>query len=106
MKKVVCIVSGGNIDVTILSRVIKRGLSRSGRNCSLLVELVDKPGQLKGVSNIIADKGGNVISVHHERAGEGSDINGCYLRIVLETRNFEHIKEITDALREAGYKIV
>ncbi len=105
-KKVVCIVSGGNIDVTILSRVIKRGLSRSGRNCSLLVELVDKPGQLKGVSNIIADKGGNVISVHHERAGEGSDINGCYLRIVLETRNFEHIKEITDALSQAGYKII
>lgn len=104
-KKVVCIVSGGNIDVTILSRVIKRGLSRSGRNCSLLVELVDKPGQLKGVSNIIADKGGNVISVHHERAGEGSDINGCFLRIVLETRNFEHIKEITNALREAGYKL-
>lgn len=104
-KKVVCIVSGGNIDVTILSRVIKRGLSRSGRNCSLLVELVDKPGQLKGVSNIIADKGGNVISVHHERAGEGSDINGCFLRIVLETRNFAHIKEITDALSEAGYKL-
>ncbi len=105
-KKVVCIVSGGNIDVTILSRVIKRGLTRSGRNHNLLVELVDKPGQLKGVSNIIADKGGNVISVHHERAGEGSDINGCFLRIVLETRNFEHIKEITDALTEAGYKIV
>lgn len=104
-KKVVCIVSGGNIDVTILSRVIKRGLSRSGRNCSLLVELVDKPGQLKGVSNIIADKGGNVISVHHERAGEGSDINGCFLRIVLETRNFQHIKEITEALTEAGYKL-
>ena len=105
-KKVVCVVSGGNVDVTILSRVIKRGLSRSGRNCSLLVELVDKPGQLKGVSNIIADKGGNVISVHHERAGEGSDINGCYLRIVLETRNFEHIKEITDALTNSGYKLV
>ena len=105
-KKVVCIVSGGNIDVTILSRVIKRGLSRSGRNHSLLVELVDKPGQLRGVSNIIADKGGNVISVHHERAGEGTDINGCFLRIVLETRNFEHIKEITDALTAAGYKLV
>lgn len=105
-KKVVCVVSGGNIDVTILNRVIKRGLSRSGRNYTLLVELVDKPGQLKGVSDIIAEKGGNVISVHHERAGEGYDINGCYLRIVLETRNFEHIKEITDALTGAGYKLV
>ncbi len=105
-KKVVCVVSGGNIDVTILSRVIKRGLTRSGRNYSLCVELMDKPGQLKGVSDIIASKGGNVISVHHERAGEGSDINGCFLRIVLETRNFDHIKEITDALAAGGFKLV
>ena len=97
--------SGGNIDVTILSRVIKRGLSRSGRNCSLLVELVDKPGQLKGVSNIIADKGGNVISVHHERAGEGSDINGCFLQIAMETRDFAHLDEIRTALRNAGYTV-
>ena len=58
-----------------------------------------------GEIDIIAEKGGNVISVHHERAGEGSDINGCFLRIVLETRNFAHIKEITDALSEAGYKL-
>lgn len=105
-KKVVCLVSGGNIDVTILSRVIKRGLLKSGRTCNICVELMDKPGQLKDVSGIIADLGGNVISVHHERAGEGSDINGCYLRIVLETRNFEHVKEITGALTDAGYKLV
>lgn len=105
-KKVVCLVSGGNIDVTILSRVIKRGLTKSGRNYNMCVELVDKPGQLKGVSDIIAEKGGNVISVHHERAGEGTDINGCYLRIALETRNFDHIKEITDGLTAAGYKLV
>ncbi len=105
-KKVVCVVSGGNIDVTILSRVIKRGLLKSGRNHNICVELVDKPGQLEGVASIIASKGGNVISVHHERAGEGSDINGCYLRIVLETRSFEHIHEITDALTGAGYKLV
>lgn len=105
-KKVVCIVSGGNIDVTILSRVIKRGLLKSGRNHNICVELVDKPGQLEGVATIIAEKGGNVISVHHERAGEGSDINGCFLRIVLETRSFDHIKEITDALTGAGYRLV
>ena len=105
-KKVVCLVSGGNIDVTILSRVIKRGLLKSGRTCNICVELMDKPGQLKDVSGIIADLGGNVISVHHERAGEGSDINGCYLRIVLETRNFDHVKEITGALTDAGYKLV
>jgi len=104
-KNVVCLVSGGNIDVTILSRVIKRGLLMSGRSYSLNIELIDKPGQLKEVSAIIADLGGNVISVHHERANEGSAVNGCYLRIVLETRNYEHIEEIRKALTERGFKI-
>ena len=105
-KKVVCVLSGGNIDVTILSRVIKRGLLMSGRSCQLTVELVDKPGQLLGVSEIIARLGGNVTSVRHERANEGSDVNGCYLRITLETRNFEHIEAIRTALTDAGFKLV
>ncbi|MGN0558782.1 MAG: threonine ammonia-lyase [Acutalibacteraceae bacterium] len=104
-KKVVCLVTGGNIDVTILSRVIKRGLLKSGRSYSMNIELLDKPGQLKAVSAIIADLGGNVVSVHHERANEGSDINGCFLRIVLETRNFDHIEQIRKALIDAGYRI-
>ena len=105
-KKTVCILSGGNIDVTILSRVIKRGLLMSGRTAQLMIELADKPGQLKNVSRIIADLGGNVISVHHERASEGSDVNGCYLRIVLETRNFEHIAQIKKALCDFGFKLL
>ena len=105
-KKAVCVLSGGNIDVTILSRVIKRGLLMSGRSCQLMIELVDKPGQLKNVSRIIADLGGNVTSVHHERANEGSDVNGCYLRIILETRNFEHIREIRKALTDFGFKLL
>lgn len=105
-KKTVCVLSGGNIDVTILSRVIKRGLLMSGRSCQLTVELLDKPGQLLGVSEIIARLGGNVTSVRHERANEGSDVNGCYLRITLETRNFEHIDAIKSALAEAGFKLI
>lgn len=105
-KKVVCLVSGGNIDVTILSRVIKRGLLKSGRSLSLVVELVDKPGQLLGVAEIISRHGGNVVSVHHERANENSDVNGCFLRLLLETRNFEHCEEIRNALLEAGYHLV
>lgn len=104
-KKVVCLVSGGNIDVNILSRVIRRGLVKSGRNCLLTIELVDKPGQLTGVSQVISKHGGNVTAVHHERA-DASDINGCFLRIQLETRNFDHLNEIKSALTEAGYKIV
>lgn len=105
-KNVVCLVSGGNIDVTILSRVIKRGLLKSGRSDTLTIQLEDKPGQLKGVSEILANLGGNVVSIHHERASEDSDITDCLLRIVLETRNFEHIAMIRQALTEAGFNIV
>lgn len=105
-KKVVCLVSGGNIDVTILSRVIKRGLLKSGRSDTLTIQLEDKPGQLKGVSEVLANLGGNVVSVHHERASEDSDITDCLLRIVLETRNYEHIKQIRQGLADAGFKII
>lgn len=105
-KKTVCILSGGNIDVTILSRVITRGLVMSGRSCHLNIELVDKPGQLLNVSKIIAEQGGNVTAVHHEHASAGSDVNGCYLRLSLETRNHEHIEKIKKALTDFGIKIV
>lgn len=105
-KKTVCLLSGGNIDVTILSRVIKRGLLMSGRSYSMMIELIDKPGQLQDVSRIIAELGGNVTSIHHERANEGSAVNGCYLRIVLETRNYEHIEQIKKALADEGFKVL
>lgn len=105
-KNVVCLVSGGNIDVTILSRVIKRGLLKSGRSDTLTIQLEDKPGQLKGVSAIISDLGGNVVSIHHERASEDSDITECLLRIVLETRNYDHIREIRQTLTNEGFKII
>lgn len=104
-QNVVCLVSGGNIDVNILDRVIKRGLLTSGRSYMLTVELIDKPGQLLSISKIIADHGGNVIGVHHERANATMDINGCFLRINMETRNFEQIEEIKQALLDAGYHI-
>ena len=105
-KKTVCLLSGGIIDVTILSRVITRGLLMSGRSCQLNIELVDKPGQLMNVSRIIAEQGGNVTAVHHEHSNEGSDVNGCYLRVSLETRNFEHIEKIKKALTDFGFKIM
>ncbi len=105
-KKVCCLVSGGNIDVTILSRVIKRGLLMSGRNFQLTIELIDKPGQLLDVARIIAELGGNVTSIHHERANEGSDVNGCYLRVNMETRNAEHKEQIRQGLLDAGFKLV
>jgi threonine dehydratase len=105
-KKVVCLISGGNIDVTILSRVINRGLLMGGRQCSLTLELMDKPGQLVAVSKIIADCGGNVTAVLHERTNTGTAINGCYLKLQIETRNFEHIAEIKTKLIANGFKVV
>ena len=102
-KKVVCLVSGGNIDVTILSRVIDRGLLKSGRTLSIQVNLVDKPGQLQGVANCIADAGGNVTYINHEKATEDMSITDAYLRITMETKNFEHIDEILTALSDAGF---
>lgn len=103
-KKVVSVVSGGNIDVTSLSRVIERGLMKSGRSAGLIIELIDKPGQLQTVSRVIAEHGGNVIQVHHEH-GDTESINGCYLRIEMQTRNYEHIETIIRALQEEGLKV-
>ena len=104
-KRVVAVVSGGNIDVTSLSRVIDRGLLKSGRSSSLLIELIDKPGQLKEISRIIADCGGNVTGVHYEK-GNTESVNGCFLRIEMETRDFEHVNLITKTLRDEGFKLV
>lgn len=105
-KNVVCLISGGNIDVTILSRVISRGLLMSGRKCTLTVELMDKPGQLVGVSEIIAKCGGNVTAVLHERTNEGTAINGCYLKLQIETKDFEQITLIKQSLKDSGFKLV
>ena len=105
-KKTVCLVSGGNIDVNTLSLVITRGLSKSGRNYSFIIDLDDKPGQLSGVCNVVAQQGGNVISVAHERINTSSAINGCTIRMELETRDHDHIKSIRQALTDAGYKVM
>ncbi len=104
-KRVVSIVSGGNIDVTSLSRVIDRGLRNYGRSSSLLIELIDKPGQLKEISRIIADCGGNVTGVHYEK-GNTESVHGCFLRIEMETKNYEHVNMIIQSLKDEGFKIV
>lgn len=104
-KKTVCLVSGGNIDVNMLNRIINRGLAKNGRLCQLELELLDKPGMLQGVLKIVADEGGNILSVNHERVSDSTDINACNLHLELETLNHEHIERIKDALTRAGYKI-
>ena len=105
-KNVCCIVSGGNIDVTILSRIINRGLMKSGRTIEMLIEMPDRPGSLLGLTTVIVRYGANIISIHHERNGESPDVNSCNLRIVLETRNAAHIRDIHVGIEAAGYTIL
>lgn len=105
-KNTVCLLSGGNIDVNILSRVINRGLLKTGRLSDLTIELLDKPGQLKEVSQIIAEHGANVIRVRHNQGGENTDINDCFLKISMETKDMQHFCEIKKALQNAGYRVM
>lgn len=105
-KKVCCLISGGNIDVTILSRVISRGLLSSGRSLSIKIELTDKPGQLEAVSRIVADLGGNIVSIYHDRYDLNIDIVSCILDLRIETRDQDHINEIINKLKAEGFKIV
>ncbi len=105
-KKTVCLVSGGNIDVNILSRVITRGQVMSGRKTNLMIALEDKPGQLLHVSDIVSSCGANVISVHHDRSDANMAITSCFLKIGLETRDNEQIEQIRTRLKEEGFNLV
>ena len=104
-KKVVCLVSGGNVDVTTLSRIVNRGLTKSGRKYSFIIDLDDKPGQLSGVCNVVADQGGNIQSVTHERVNTAAEINGCTVRVEMDTRDQAHIDSIRQALLASGVKV-
>lgn len=103
-KRVCAVVSGGNIDVNLLARVIERGLAKEGRLVRIDIKLLDKPGQLAKVSSVIAHHKANVIEVHHSRAFS-ERFGDTTLLLTLETRGPEHIEEILRALRERGYPV-
>ena len=105
-KKVCCLISGGNIDVNILSRVIARGLMTAGRRVQLQVALEDKPGQLVDVSRIVAECGANVVSVVHNVGNAGSAVTSCILTLGLETRDFAQIEEIRRKLTDSGFRLL
>ena len=105
-KKVVCLVSGGNIDVNILSRVITRGLVTSGRNATLQIALEDKPGQLVDVATIIAGCGANVTGVHYGHSDPDTAVTSCVLTLEIETRDFRQLEDIRSTLREKGFNLI
>ena len=105
-KKTVCLVSGGNVDVTTLSRVITKGLSKSGRIMEITTKVVDQPGHLLRMLSIISETGANVMTINHAREDQDSDVNACMVNLVLETRNHQHIADIQAALTAHGYELL
>ena len=103
-KRVCSVISGGNIDVNVVARVIERGLVKDGRLVRINIRLLDKPGQLTIVSGIISGLRANVIEVHHSRAFS-ERFGDTTLLLTLETRGPEHVEEILGGLREHGYRV-
>lgn len=104
-KKTVCVVSGGNVDVTTLSRIITKGLVKSGRLVELSTKVIDKPGSLINLLENISSTGANIVSIHHAREDESSDVATCTVSMVLETRDVDHVRQIGAALKSKGYTL-
>jgi threonine dehydratase len=105
-KKVVCIISGGNIDVNILDRIIVRGLALDGRVFHFTLELPDKPGQLAGVLEVIKSLYANILEIDHHREFNYAPFGNVYIEITIETRGHQHIALLKERLREKGYRLI
>ena len=104
--KTVCVVSGGNVDVTTLSRVITKGLSNSGRIVEISTKIVDKPGSLIQLLQAVSSTGANVVNIHHAREDRQSVVGECMVTMVLETIDQAHIHQIEASLKTNGYHLV
>ena len=105
-RNTVCVVSGGNVDVTTLSRIITKGLSKTGRITEFTVKIADKPGSLVQLLRTISQTGANILRVNHAREDKHSDIGACVVTMVLETRNRQHVDDIERELQSFGYHIL
>lgn len=101
--KVVCLLSGGNIDVNLLSKIIDLGLIKTGRKAVINMNVMDKPGNLIRMLDIISKTGANIISINHNRIQNGILFNQCRVGLVIETNNPAHIQQVMDLLCENGY---
>jgi threonine dehydratase len=104
-RKVGLVMSGGNIDMRLLSNLILRELAREGRILSLTVELEDRPGQLALVADMVGAAGGNILEVNHNRMMTGTPLKSASLSLVIEARDAAHAAEIRRKLVEAGFKL-
>jgi threonine dehydratase len=104
-RRVGLVLSGGNIDLLILSSIIQRGLVRTGRMIRLRVELKDRPGSLAEITRLVSEADANILEVHHQRAFSHLDLQSVEVELVLQTRGLAHLGQIKDALRAAGYQV-
>jgi threonine dehydratase len=102
-KKVAALVCGGNIDVTLLARIIERGLVRDGRLIRLRIHLADHPGSLRELTEVIELQQANIVETLHDRAYYGVNLGDTVIDLTLETRGQQHAAALTDALTAAGY---
>lgn len=105
-KRVVIVLTGGNIDVNLVARIIDRGLRKSGRAVRLSVLLPDVPGSLVGLLKVVADCQANVLQVVHDRLDLANKLGDTSVALVLETRGFEHVQDVRAALAAAGYRLL
>lgn len=105
-KKIACVISGGNIDVLTIASMIDRGLVSRGRKFCFTVELLDKPGQLQKVSQILGDLNANIIKLDHNKFKTFDAFMQVQLEVTVETNGHEHVQLITDELERKGFKIV
>src|SRR5690348_3375718 len=98
------VIGGGNIDVSLLARIIERGLVKDGRRTRLRIHLTDRPGALHGLTRILADARANIVQTAHDRTHYGVSLGDTVIDITLETRGGEHIEEIRKSLTEEGYR--
>ncbi|MCX7921727.1 MAG: threonine ammonia-lyase [Clostridia bacterium] len=104
-KKIGVVVSGGNIDINLVSMIIHKGLIKSGRKVEIKTILKDKPGQLRGLIDLLAGAKVNIVSINHYRDKEGIELGFAEVNMVLETKNREHAEALCNMLRNKGYKI-
>jgi threonine dehydratase len=104
-RKVGLILSGGNVDMRLLSNVILRELSREGRILSLVIEIVDRPGVLAQVATLVGEAGGNILEVLHNRMATDTSAKLADLGMTVEARDAEHAREIRKRLEKAGFKL-
>ena len=105
-KRVAVVISGGNLDMTLLSRVIERGLVEDGRLTQLTLHLPDTPGALAELTSIVGKLRANILQIEHTRAFRELTLNETEVELSLETRGPEHVEEILAALREAGFRLL